>query len=177
MTRFIYSLISFLIALFFILLGCICILIPWSSTIRQEVISLITDHSLTISLFGFSFIAIGIAVAVQILLASRRTYYQYKVDNNHVQIDESIIQRYLESYWQELFPNQIIPCHITVKGNKINVTADLPHVPDQQQEDLLIGIQQELGDIFGDFLGYRDEFHLAINFANEPQNKAKAETT
>jgi hypothetical protein len=173
MTRFIYSFISFLIALFFVLLGIIGVLIPWSGGVRAEIVSMISGHSIAISLFGFTLIAIGIAVAVQIILASRSTYYQFTVRNNHVNVDESIIQSYLNKYWHDLF-NQDVTCHVTLKGNKIHVTADIPHVAPEEQEELLTKIQQELGDLFGDILGYRQEFYLAINFAAETPKAERA---
>lgn len=164
MTRFIYSLISFLIALFFVLLGIIGALITWSSTVR-EIVSVIFDHSIAITLFSFMLILIGVAVAAQIIFASRATHYRFTVRNQLVKVDESVIQTYLNKYWQELFQGQEIPCHVTLKGNKIHVTADIPYIEQEQQEVLLTKIQQELGDLFGNLLGYRQEFYLAINFA------------
>ncbi len=168
MLHFIYSLISFLTAIFFILLGIIGILIPWSSNIRQEVINLIADHSIAISLFGLSFIAIGVAVAVNILLSSKPKYYQFTVGKNFVYIDEKIVQRYLSEYWKELFAGQEIPNRITLKNNQIDVVADLPYVNPDQQEELLTKIQNELTDLFSDLLGYHQQFHLSVSFQQAP---------
>lgn len=171
MLHFIYSLISFLIAIFFILLGIIGILIPWSANVRQEVISLISEHSLGISIFGLSFIAIGIAVVVNILLSSKTSYYQFTVGKSHVYIDETVVQHYLTEYWKELFLGQEIPNRITLKNNRIDVTADLPYVQPSQQEELLIKIQNELTELFSDLLGYRQQFHLSVSFQPAPTAK------
>ncbi len=173
MAHFFYSLITFLIAIFFILLGIIGILIPWSSTIRGEVIDSIAEHSVAISLFGLSFIAIGIAVVMNILLSSKTSYYQFIVGKNHVYVDEAIIQSYLREYWKEIFSGQEIPNRITLKGNKINVVVDLPYVEPQQQTQLLDKIQRELTEIFDDMLGYRQQFHLSVSFQSEPSTTKK----
>jgi hypothetical protein len=171
MTNFIYSLITFLIAIFFVLLGFIGVLIPWSGAVRAEVISLVTEHSIAISLFGFTFIAIGIAVAFQILLATRLSYYQFTVGNDKVEVSEEVILKYLNGYWHSLFEGQEIPCNVSLKNNKIHVTADIPFVALPQQEDLLEKIQKELSELFFDFLGYRQEFHLEIGFHPEKKHK------
>lgn len=171
MIHFFYSLISFLIALFFILLGVIGVLIPWSSSVRAEVVNLISQHYVGISLFGLSFIAIGVAVVVNILLSSRTSYYQFTVGKNHVFIDEAIVRRYLTEYWKELFSGQEIPNRITLKGNKIDVVADLPYVQPAQQAELLAKIQKELTDLFGDLLGYHQQFHLSLSFQSDPTAK------
>jgi len=168
MLHFIYSLISFLIAIFFILLGVIAILIPWSTNIRHEVIGTIAEHSIAISLFGLCFLAIGVAVVVNILLASKPKYYQFTIGNNFVYIDEKIVQRYLSEYWKELFAGHEIPNRITLKNNQIDVVADLPYVPPAQQEELLTKIQNELTDLFSDLLGYRQQFNLSVSFQPAP---------
>lgn len=176
MTHFFYSLITFLIAIFFILLGIIGILIPWSSNVRAEVISIISEHSIAISLFGLIFIAIGIAVVVNILLVSKTSYYQFTVGKNHVYVDETVIQSYLREYWKELFAAQEIPNRITLKGNQINVVADLPYVEPEQQTKLINKIQQELTELFGEILGYRQQFHLSVSFQPEPVAKKNSAT-
>ena len=168
MLHFIYSLISFLTAIFFILLGIIAVLIPWSANIRYEVINIIADHSIAISLFGLCFLAIGVAVVVNILLSSKPKYFQFTVGKNFVYVDEKIIQRYLTEYWKELFTGQEIPNRITLKNNHIDVIADLPYVPPAQQAELLTKIENELTELFSDLLGYRQQFHLAVSFQSPP---------
>lgn len=168
MTHFFYSLISFLIAIFFILLGLIGVLIPWSENVRAEVITLINEHSIAISLFGLSFMTIGIAVMANIIINSKTSYHHFTLGKNFVSVDESIIQRYLNEYWKELFSGQEIPHRITLKDNKINITADLPYLQQQQQGILLAKIEQELTELFSDILGYRQQFSLSVSFQAEP---------
>lgn len=164
MSNLLYSLISFSIAVFFILLGLICILLPWSPGMRTNVIQFILENSVTIFLFGFGFMMIGIFIVINILLSARRQYYQIQSDTNPVLVDESLIQEYVNGYWKELFPEAEIPSRLTLKQNKIHVQADLPYLSEPQQEILLERIKKDLKDLFGRILGYQEPFYLSISF-------------
>lgn len=171
MINFLHSLISFFIAIFFIMLGIIGMMVPWSSTIRDQAVALIQQHSITIFLFGFSFAAIGIAVAFNILLNSKKSYYQFKVAEDLVSVDETIIQEYLQGYWKELFPENEIPSRLIVKHNKIHVIAEFPYMEIEEQRRLLEKIQRELREIFANLLDYRQQFQLSVSFMRNPSRK------
>ena len=95
MYNFFYSLISFIIALLLILTGIIGLIVPWSGTIRGFLIQTITEDAFAISLFGFTFVVIGTAIASYILLNSRKHYYHIKTGDSSVLVDEGIIQDYI----------------------------------------------------------------------------------
>lgn len=164
MTNFLYSLISLFIALFFILLGIIGIILPWSSSMQSLAVSLILENSLLIFLFGLSFLAIGIATVVNILLNARRRYYHFKVSGQTVSVDTTLIQSYLQKYFKELFPNIDVPFQLEVKKNKLFITADLPYVAKNDQDALLERMRTELRELLSDFLGYKHQFHLSASF-------------
>src|SRR5581483_2426844 len=115
MTNFLYSFITFVIAIFFIMLGVIGVLVPWLPSFRTDLIQFLLEDSIAIFLFGFCFIAIGFAIAVHLLLGVRKNCYYMKVSSNTVAIDESIIQHYLNTYWKELFPENDIPNRLVLK--------------------------------------------------------------
>lgn len=164
MYNFFYSLISLIVALFFILIGIIADMIPWSETTRTTLIQLLNEDALAISLFGFVFIVIGLAIVVNILQSTRRSYYHIRANDSSIAVDEAIIEQYLKTYWQQAFPGRDIPCRVALRNNKIRITADLPHYPLSEQKQLLEKIKDDLSNIFADTLGYRDEFNISISF-------------
>ena len=170
MKNLLYSLISFVIALFFILGGIVCFLIPWSSGIRTELIQFILEDYIALSLFGLAFVIIGAAIAAYILLNSRRHYYTVRSTSHPIHVDESIIEFYINSYWKQLFPDREIPSRITLKQNKISLTADLPYMPAAQQKPLLNRIKNDLDDTFTKLLGHHPEFSLFISFQEAPES-------
>lgn len=160
-----YSLITFIIAVFFILLGLINIMIPWSGEVRYGLIRFILEDSLAISLFGFAFVIVGLALAIYILLGARRQYYHTKVGRHAVHIDQNVLDQYLNVYWKQLFPKAEIPYQISIRKNKIHLLVDLPHVPLLEQKPLLEKIKQDLQDLLVAKVGYDEEFYLAASFA------------
>lgn len=169
MTNFLYSLISLFISLFFILLGIIGIILPWSSSMQSLAVTLILENSLLIFLFGFSLLAIGIATAVNILLNAKRHYYHFKVSGQTVSVDTALIQNYLQKYFKELFPETEVPYQLQVKKNKLHITVDLPYIAKNDQDALLERMRTELRELLSDFLGYRHPFHLSASFQSLPK--------
>lgn len=169
MNYFLYSLITLFIALFFILLGFIGVIIPWSHNMQSLAVALILENSALIFIFGFSFLCIGIATAVNILLNARRKYYHFKVSGQTVSVDSALIQNYLQTYLKDLFPDAEIPYHLDLKKNNIHITIDLPYIEPENQAALLERIRTELRELFSSFLGYRQQFHLSASFQTPPR--------
>lgn len=164
MYNFLYSIISFIIALLLILAGIIGLIVPWSDSVRTFLIKMIIEDSLAISLFGFTFIVIGTAIAAYILLNSRKSYYHIKTGDESVLVDEGIIQDYLMIYWKELMPEAQINSRVALKNNKIDISVDFPHVPPAGQRPLLERVRNDVREALFKFLGYHDEFQLHATF-------------
>jgi hypothetical protein len=164
--NFAYSILSFVVALFFILIGIVGILIPWSINVRTLLTKFIFEDAIAISLFGFTFFVIGLAIVIHILFNAQKKHYKISSLKGPTTVDEAVIQEYLETYWKQLFPKNDIPCQLALKDNKIHVAVDLPYLPIQEQRPLLEKIRKDLMDMFTKVLGYRDEFFLSATFQN-----------
>lgn len=167
MNHFIYSLITFIIALFFIMLGVIASLIPWFPAMRTDLIQFLLENSIAIFLFGMAFLVIGVVMVVNIILSTKRHYYEFTVGNNTVKVDEDLIQKYLQNYFQDQFPTQEVPCRLTIKQNRLHITADLPYVPSTKRNLLVEKIQQDLKDLLSEHLGYNDDYYLSASFQTD----------
>lgn len=164
MRHFFYSFITFVIALFFILIGIGCMLIPWIHVIESAVIQFIIQNTVAIFLFGFAFFLIGCALIAQVMLASRRKYYYVRSGSNAVSVDENLIQECVATYWKAKFPGEEIPFNLEIKENKIHITVDLPYVAKDQQNLTLQAMENDIGHILASTLGYRNEFFLNVSF-------------
>lgn len=169
MFSFLYSLVSFVISLFFITLGIMAVLVPWSAGLRTEAIEFILANSIAISLFGFGFIIVGGTMVLNLILSNRRKYYYSKVGSNFVAVDEIVIQQYLRSYWEQIFPNQDVPTQLVLKKNKIRITADFPYKPASEQKKFVEEVKQDLRNIFTQIIGYPHEFVLSVSFQPKPR--------
>jgi len=167
MTHFFYSLITFFIAIFFVILGILGVVIPYSPTLRQEALSHLMDRSTTLFLFGFSCIAIGGALLTNIIAQSRRKYYRYTVGISNITVDESIIEQYLADYWKQAFPGQEIPYRLKLTDNAIHVMVDFPAEKEQMTKDAIDDIKSDLRHLFDTTIGYTTPFYLSISFRPE----------
>ncbi len=171
MNRLFYSLISLIVALFFLMLGLMCVMLPWSPSAQTDLIFLILDYSVLIAWFGLSLILIGLSIIIPVTLNARHNYYHLRTGPRSVKIDESIIQSYLDSYWRQLFPHSEVPHRFTLKRNKIHLTADLPYIPADEQKELLLQIKEELEGMLRTFLGVQQPLSLSASFQPEPKLK------
>jgi hypothetical protein len=177
MRHFFYSLISFIVALFFILLGIVGILLPWAPGVKSSIVNFIQEDGLFIFLFGLGLTIIGAAIATYIILSTRKRYYEIRSGDNLTTIDESLFQDYLNTYWKQLFPKFEIPNRVILKKNLIHVSADLPYIPDSQQKVLIERIEKDLNDIFNRILGRRHEYVISISFQPETDTNVPSTKT
>lgn len=164
MIHFFYSLITFFIAIFFVILGILGVVIPYSPSLRQEALSHLLDHSPTLFLFGFSCTAIGIALLANIITQSRRKYYNYTIGPNNISVDESIIEQYLTNYWKEIFPDHDTPYKLRVKENIIHLTVDFPIEKEEFPKGGVEEIKNDLRHLFDTTIGYTSPFSLSVSF-------------
>lgn len=162
--KLLYSLFNALIALFFILIGIGCLFLPWVPSIRTHIILFIMENTLSISLFGSIFLAIGASLLTTIVLSTRHRYYRLRSGRAAVSVDETLIQQYLDRYLERLFPKYEIPNRVLLKNNSIHILADFPYLPLEEQKPLLRRVENELASEFSRILGFRQDFYLSVSF-------------
>lgn len=167
-TKLASSLLSLLIAVFFLLLGVICLAIPWISAIRTQIIVFILNNNIALLLFGMIFTSIGTGIISYILIASKHRYYLVRGGTHAAKVDEMLIQQYLDRYLAELFPGCDVPSTLSLQKNKIHINVNLPHLPPEEQKPLLERLEIELAELFSKILGYDQEFMLSACFRDKP---------
>lgn len=167
MNNFFYYLASFIVAIFLLLLGVICFFLPQSSESLKTILQFMVQNSWLLYCLSLLFITMGIVVLISIKLGLKKQHYHIKAGNRITLIDEKIFEQYLDTYWKELFPKYQIPSKATIKKNKLYVSADLPHIPLEEQKPLIQQIESDLNEILIKYLGYHHEYIVSINFEPE----------
>lgn len=165
--HYLFSFLNLSLALFFILFGLITLLLPWSETIRSHVVAFINENAWPWNLFGLGFILIGAAIGTYTILTKRRRYFSTKVGPNETTISDKVIDDYLRTYFAKQFPSQDIPYRFTLGKNTFHLTADLPFVPLEEQQELLLKIESDLQKLFYDFIGYRKQLKFSFSFSSK----------
>jgi hypothetical protein len=167
--RFFYLAISFIIGSFFFTIGAFSIILPWSSFLQKVTTQFILEHTLVLSLFGLGFVLIGLSIVIYTLLNTRHRYVHVQIGKNAVILDENIIRQYLETYWQEHFPNTQVSFNLKFKKRALQIIADLPFLPLSEQRVFLEQVKQDFDDLFSRVLGYPYDVHLIASFqADKP---------
>lgn len=169
--RFCFLTISFILGAFFLLVGCYGILISLSSFLQAQLIDLIIDQTLILSLFGLGLALIGLSILIYAIFQSKRRYYDIRAGQALVTVDESLIQQYLQNYWHEQFPRHSVPSRLKIKKKAIHILADLPSLPQEEQKAFLDRVQKDFAAIFGHLLGYPHEVYLTASFQSDRTKK------
>ncbi len=176
LARLFYSLVSFLVATFFVILGILCLILPFSPAVQADLTTFISNNSIAIGLFGFAFLVIGVAAFCMLLSGLKQRWYYASGGSKSVAINEQIIRHYVETYWKQRYPLQEIPTRLVFGRNKIKVIADLPSVPTKERKATVQEIQQELQELFLKFLGYSKKLVVGATFRSKDFVKPNEET-
>lgn len=118
MLYFLNSALTIVLALFFFLTGILSFLLPFSSSAQEAAVSLIQSHFWVWILFGFGSFLIGSAFATYTYFINRKNYLTTKSGPYTTSISESVIQSYLQNYFEMLFPKTQIPYRLLLKKRK-----------------------------------------------------------
>jgi hypothetical protein len=165
--RFFYLLLNFVVGVFFLACGILGIMLPWSPALQQAATQLIVENTVMLSLFGLGFTLIGLSLIIYALLSTRRRYTTIRTGAFAVTLDKNIVHDYLEAYWEEHFPEAHVPFDLTLKKRSIQIRADLPAMPYDEQKIFLEKVKRDFSDLFGRLLGYPYDVHLTASFQPE----------
>jgi len=165
--RFLSLSISFILGTFFCLIGLIGLILPWSSSLQNSLTNLIVNHTLILSLFGLGGIFIGVSLVIYAIFNTGRRYAYVRTGGNSIILDENLINQYLQAYWKKKFPSHPILFYLSIRKKSIQIVADLPFIPETEQDHFLEKVQEDFSDLFGNLLGYPNEIHFIAHFQSE----------
>ncbi len=171
--RFLSHCLNFLIALFFALVGLICLLIYFSFEIRTAVVSFILESPTLIALYGIVFLLIGFASGLNAILAMRKRIYSIHIASEgsatvDVDVDEAMIEQTINAYWKKLFPKQNYSCAVVLKGQTIHIEANFPYIQPAERLPMIENIKVDLLQLLENTLGKPQKIELAAHFHIPP---------
>lgn len=161
------SLINLLFGVLLIVLGIFILMIPRAPHFQANTVAFLTEQSFLLSIFGIGLGVIGIFLLIGIYAVNRRNSYYLTMGSNLLTVNESIIKKYLSTYWKALFPNDEPHCEVAIRDNHIYLTAVLPYVSFEEQKKLLERIESDLQKLLARMFDYRGEFYLSLSFQDK----------
>lgn len=162
--RFFSLLISYITGSFFLVIGAFSMILPWSPFLQQETSRFLTEQTLILSLFGMGFALIGLSLVIYSILSTRHHCVIVRTGTLAVAVDEAVIHQYLEAYWEEQFPQSHISCQVKFKKHALQISADLPSLPPEEQRIFLEKVKHDFRELFGGLIGYPHDVHFIANF-------------
>jgi len=164
MNNIFYHTINVIVALFFILIGIVCISLPWNPDVRLAITVLVNESTIMLLLFGLSLISIGLVVITYVIFSSKKRTYFVRTGRCSIGLDDKVLDGYVLAYINDLFPDQEASHHLILKKNKILLTLDVPFMPKPEQEPLTEQIFDDITSILIDKIGYNEDLHLTVGF-------------
>jgi hypothetical protein len=115
------------------------------------------------TVLALGFLAVGISM-LSTLVWQRRQYYHLKTGDRGVMVSQNILDQYVSDYWEKIFPSQEFVSNVSVKNNRIHITADLPPLPFESQRSFLRKAEDDLSALLADRAGYLKSFSLSVSF-------------
>ena len=86
---------------------------------------------------------------------SPKQQLQIRMGERSVAVDEGLVKTYVDNYWEQVLPGQTVYQQVVVRKNTIEIVANLPFLPEEEQKPLLERVEKDLTLLFKDTLGYR----------------------
>lgn len=159
-----FSAVHFFVCVILLALGGSLVAVAKIDHLKILISSVVFEKASTLANAGYLVLAGAGILFFCLSLMHRGRSYSFKMKNNKVSMGKSLIQNYVEAYWKTLFPDtKLIPEVLIYHRNKIEVFAQLPDLKEEEQTQLLEKIENELGELFAEKLGYEKDFQLTIS--------------
>jgi hypothetical protein len=165
--RFFYLTTYCILGTFFCVVGAFILLLPWSSFLQILTSQWLTQYTFLFSCFGFGLVLIGFSTVFYACVSNKYRYLHIRIGPRAVSLDEKLIHNYLETYWQQLFPDTPPAFVVHLKKQNVQIIAEFPFLSVEQQKEFLKQVEDDLSHLFRKIFGYSQEIHLFANFQSD----------
>lgn len=156
--------VNFLLGLFFIVVGIAGLILPWSSTLQNALIELISYESSLLAILGFAFLCIGIALLAYVSMQKRGNRIFLRLKPHPIEVDQNLIVGALDVYWKEVLQGQSVFTQVIPGKKSLLIKAEMPPMNELQQEELLKKIQPELENLLHETIGIPHDIKVELHF-------------
>ena len=157
------SLIGLFLGFFLIFAGIFLFAAPYIPALSSALRSLVINHLESLSTFGLILLFMGALTLTLLMLLNRRRYFLLKMGG--VSVEDSLISHFAQESVQKFFPDQTVECDVIVKrGGKLEILANIPHLPEETKSQTLHAIEKELTVLLLKQCQYTRDFTLNLSF-------------
>lgn len=165
------SIIHFTLTLFFFYLY-------FSKGVEKHIAFVFTHHRPTFLALAFLFLLLSIFFLTVFYWNARQKYLHLSMGQSTVSANKKILEQYLNTYFNRLFPKIYIPFSVDIYKNTIEINTHLPFINFNRQKELFPKIEREIEGILEKVFGYKRIFFLNVSFEKAfPPCSSKSSTS
>jgi hypothetical protein len=158
-----FSAVQFVFVVILFLLGGFFIGLKHAPLLCSIVARFFSEQAKGLTVIGYALVGCAFLLLCGFYAMNRRMYYQVKMKGARCEVDSQLIRSYVQGYWNEIFPDQSCQTDVLLHVNQqIEVFAEMPGLPIQEQQVLLSQIEVELGSLLARTFGYHRDFLVTV---------------
>jgi hypothetical protein len=155
-----FSAAHFFVVFFFLSLGAFFFALPHANYFRTLLINILQGGKDPFYILGGAFLGVGILLFIAAYLINKGQYIKLKGKKPAIDIEKRVIKKYTERYFQEKFSTRSTVSDVAIRGK--STIEILTSFPKGEEEETLDEIEEELGILLSNKLGYHQPFTLTI---------------
>lgn len=159
------SLVTLTFAFTLLGVGTVVALIAFVPSLQEQLLSWLTNPQPWLTVAGAGIVLSGILVLFGATVFPRKGCMQLRMGDLSVDIEPALLNRYLEQYWRQVFPQGKVFSGVSIHRGRIAIEADLPPIPLEEQRRVLQRAELDLVELFDKVLAYHRDFTLSVSFS------------
>ncbi|MBY0528605.1 MAG: hypothetical protein K2P51_00250 [Rhabdochlamydiaceae bacterium] len=160
----------FVVTLF--LLGGLFLGLAHAPHFRNEIAQFFLSDTTRLMSIGYVILGVAALLFFGFYAMNRSSFFQVEMHSGRFDVDPSVIQNYVQCYWNDIFPDYRLDTQIVIRrGKKIEILAEMPEMADEELTELLTQIENELSCLLEHSLGYRSEFLVTVTHTSKKSLK------
>lgn len=157
------SAIHFLVLLIILSLGSILLALPYTKSFLYYLSDSLHHQPHLFKLLGGITLSFGLLLFIPFYLLNKRSFLTLKVGSATTTIDQSIVQNYIQKYWEKKHPTKQPLIDVVIKkGKTLEIILSIPENWEGEVEENLIDLENDLKNCLSSQLGYHQPFYLTL---------------
>lgn len=157
-----FSAVQIIFVMLIMLLGLVFLSLDYVSYLRYAIADFFLEESVRFSLAGYVILGCGVLLLLGFYVMHRGVYYRIKMGKRDAWVDPAVVQSYVKTYWDSVFPEKDFAVEVRFSGDqKIELFVEMPLLSPENHKSVLLKSEGELAQILEKHLGYRRDFLLS----------------
>lgn len=158
-----FSAVQILFVALVMLLGMFFLGLDHVTYLRFAIADFFLQEPVRFSFLGYLVLGCSALLLLGFYVMHRGIYYQIKMGRGQASVDPMIVQSYVKTYWDSIFPEKDYAVEVRFSNDqKMQLFLEMPLLAPENHKTVLLNAEGELGKILEKHLGYRREFLLSV---------------